>query len=47
LEDILAFVMLMALFVIATTPELVGEWQAMKDVAYDKWMIENAPVLGH
>ena len=47
MKDILAFVMLMALFVIATTPELVGEWQAMKDVAYDKCMIENAPVLGH
>ena len=47
MKDILAIAMLMVLYIVATTPELVGEWEAMKDVAYDKWMIENAPGLGH
>jgi hypothetical protein len=39
LKDILAFVMLMALFIVATTPELVGEWEARKNLARDQYTI--------
>jgi hypothetical protein len=43
MRDVLALVILMAMFIVATSPELVGEWQATKDVAYDEWMVKNAP----
>ena len=39
MSEILASVMLMALFIVVTTPELVGEWEARKNLARDQYTI--------
>jgi hypothetical protein len=47
LRNVLASILICILYFLVTDPELFGEWEAKKDVAYDQWMIKNAPELGH
>jgi hypothetical protein len=41
LSEILATVIIMTLFIVATSPESMGKWEARKNMARDQYIIST------